>query len=929
MAQPEVSYQQLPSLHEFLNHSLGESSSSLTHPGRCLVCSTQPCQRIRPVPIANVQTSPDGGVSQDKSIPLCPKSLPSHTLPRFDALTDRSPHCESTGFRSTRLSVPTQNPSPPPSLEQIPPPSVPAQSHFLTLTPAAACELSNFQGLSTINPSPLPAQAYSCVQFPQAQAKPITIDGLSNGGSNRHLTLFPAKEVTLVASARDPEHTDQLFVLPGNMRYNPRESSNSPTIIDREGNNPTWGITKAGKARKRLAQACLTCRAKKVKCEPRGESCLTCMVHKWNCQGYVLVSLTPSYPLIPEKRFNKLPLQAESVSSTTSTRPNILLGSIDWSSQPPNRASTGFVLTPKRDSPEKSNNPNQAALCNNSTSGFICLPAGSLQNMKRRKVDVVMPTIIENTYKCQLKHTKRPHPENVVAHRSRIVRADQGSWERDPYQIDSRATMRFLELFFAHAAHEVNMIYPQSAFTRWVEQDRDKSHQECIVLSAVLLMGSTFAEHEFPSLAKLCAERVKQACFHIDGHSSITMIQSRLLVANYYHLLGEDNLAWSFSGSAVRMISSMRLNCEEGCGKRLNDLARQDFDFTPEQWRECHRRTFWAAFLIDQYLGIRTRLLCTFQVEEIHIRLPSTEQSYEEGLSSDMPLFDPHEPPIGMQLSEKDSHTLNPVAHTITIAVLWTNATKLLSAPLSRFVDADSHSMIYESTVLEMQTNNRKWRSSLPHHLIYSRQTLVMAMQSRYAGSLVSMHTLYHICQLEIARHTRHKYLSPRTVTRHIQMARSHAFALLEIVCDLGSQTRGTIPGRSNEGEEGIAFWSSLVFRGAVVAIDTLSAGGPKRDIEQTITILEKSIASLHNFVRSSTSVESQMGRLCRRIDQIKVQVASCTKTVVVTTASRAENGEEDKEFWKIKAPMEKWFPLEQDISYGTVSKTYFSALGC
>ena len=48
------------------------------------------------------------------------------------------------------------------------------------------------------------------------------------------------------------------------------------TVVDGEPVNPSWGVTKAGKARKRLAQACLTCREKKIKCEPAFPKCTQC-----------------------------------------------------------------------------------------------------------------------------------------------------------------------------------------------------------------------------------------------------------------------------------------------------------------------------------------------------------------------------------------------------------------------------------------------------------------------------------------------------------------------------------------------------------------------------------------------------------------------------------------------------------------------------
>lgn len=58
-------------------------------------------------------------------------------------------------------------------------------------------------------------------------------------------------------------------------------------IIDGEPVNPSWGITKAGKPRKRLAQACLTCREKKIKCEPGFPKCHQCAKSQRVCRGYV------------------------------------------------------------------------------------------------------------------------------------------------------------------------------------------------------------------------------------------------------------------------------------------------------------------------------------------------------------------------------------------------------------------------------------------------------------------------------------------------------------------------------------------------------------------------------------------------------------------------------------------------------------------
>ena len=54
------------------------------------------------------------------------------------------------------------------------------------------------------------------------------------------------------------------------------DGSTCPKVIDGETVNAEWGVTKAGKPRKRLAIACLSCREKKIKYDPAEPKCVQC-----------------------------------------------------------------------------------------------------------------------------------------------------------------------------------------------------------------------------------------------------------------------------------------------------------------------------------------------------------------------------------------------------------------------------------------------------------------------------------------------------------------------------------------------------------------------------------------------------------------------------------------------------------------------------
>jgi hypothetical protein len=320
-------------------------------------------------------------------------------------------------------------------------------------------------------------------------------------------------------------------------------------------------------------------------------------------------------------------------------------------------------------------------------------------------------------------------------------------------------------------------------------------------------------------------------------------------------------------------------------------------------------------------------LPCTVQVEDIHVRLPTTERTYEEGSPSDMLIFDSHQPLMVVTHIEEGSNVPSPATYTIVIAVLWTLAAKLLSGPSRRLADPNSRPNDYESTVYDIQARLLEWRSSLPPHLNHSRQALTKAIRCGYAGSLISMHTLYHMTQFKFARHTYHEHLSPSTIARHIQIAHTHAFAFLEIVCDLGSQIGSTGSAGSEGVSQQISAWSSFIVSSTLTAIDTISAGGLRQNIKSTMMTLEKSVLSLCNFARFHTITGSQIRRMRERVAQIEVWVVKRLNASAFDIDSLATSGEENESYWTIEEPMEKRYSLQQDIIYGTSPSVYFLAL--
>jgi hypothetical protein len=73
-------------------------------------------------------------------------------------------------------------------------------------------------------------------------------------------------------------------VVEGKLCYVYSDRTHCPKSINGDIVNPKWGTTKAGKPRKRLGQACQTCREKKIRCDPQVPKCAQCQKFGRECR---------------------------------------------------------------------------------------------------------------------------------------------------------------------------------------------------------------------------------------------------------------------------------------------------------------------------------------------------------------------------------------------------------------------------------------------------------------------------------------------------------------------------------------------------------------------------------------------------------------------------------------------------------------------
>lgn len=165
-------------------------------------------------------------------------------------------------------------------LDLTPPPPLP---HRLSLTPCAvgrAFQLSPIGSHDSGSPSPessgfpllgkvldhqgspRSAQPFqltyeeSAAKNPQSNATSST-DHFGNDDTTRHSSLVSRNHIVRPSEMPGPRCVGRSGKPGEEMRHVSSDGSTRRTAIDEEPINPLWGIIKAGKARKRLAQACL------------------------------------------------------------------------------------------------------------------------------------------------------------------------------------------------------------------------------------------------------------------------------------------------------------------------------------------------------------------------------------------------------------------------------------------------------------------------------------------------------------------------------------------------------------------------------------------------------------------------------------------------------------------------------------------------
>lgn len=179
-------------------------------------------------------------------------------------------------------------------------------------------------------------------------------------------------------------------------------------------------------------------------------------------------------------------------------------------------------------------------------------------------------------------------------------------------------------------------------------------------------------------------------------HPTVDNILANILLGWRELIAGSGNLAWLYTGIAIRMAQVLRL------GKEYHQRH-------PAVERERRRRTMWTAFILDRLVSYVMARPQTIGIHKLRIQLPCPNHLYVFGEAYDGP--DIHQPFVG-DLANDDI-----LAYVIRAINLWGECTDLFA---NLAIEDTSSSAQREIELRRMEFTIETWTAQLPDRLHWS-----------------------------------------------------------------------------------------------------------------------------------------------------------------------------------------------------------------
>lgn len=484
-------------------------------------------------------------------------------------------------------------------------------------------------------------------------------------------------------------------------------------------------------------------------------------------------------------------------------------------------------------------------------------------------------------------------------------------WQVNPYTTHPALVTELMSVFFKHVPETAYYMFPEGPFTAWVLSGAEKSLDDLMLIYTILALGTVFSSKpEHKALGVQYASISRYACNN--RHFSLQLVQSRMILALYYFAINNPNDSWDACGGSIRAASGLRLNVEF---EKSEDAYLTAFPYGLNRYgyAECRRRTFWCCYLMDRFNGFCSGHFSVIHPEDVFLRLPCDDKSFESQTEVQNPYFDPSTPPI-----QNTNWTIGSMAYLINICTIWGGVMANIYRTTQCVIPATSNpafTTFYETTTQRLYA----WKDSLPTCYQFSAESLKRAADSGKLGTFMIMHAVYHTSAMKLNRYMQHSTLSTSQISHHVSVAQQHAETLLGLVDTLAAR-RSSMPSPISEQSSSMnKFSSPFVGYSIISAIDVLTA--------------KVSLATLPTRLSSFSGAQSILAELAFYWQSARTQQALLLQRIrdlaELTTRADEQGGAGAIGFhignmsgvgregvFAMKEPMEKTFSRDYDCVY-------------
>ncbi|KAL0467111.1 hypothetical protein QR685DRAFT_574564 [Neurospora intermedia] len=628
-------------------------------------------------------------------------------------------------------------------------------------------------------------------------------------------------------------------------------------VIDGEKVNAHWGVTKAGKPRKRLAIACITCREKKIKCDPDYPRCAQCEKFGRTCR----------FKNAPRGGHNTSPSTPPAEVDDARRLPSIIR-------PPPHEHARTSVHSSGSVSPRTTFRPASPEMASSVPSKRLRVgydnyaPAGEHRPLMAPAADHMIRSNV----------SWHRQPELPRVHEDTVCRA----WQTDPYVSDPESVISIITSFFVCIDATTFRFLPEKAFKIWVQNvahHKNKSPEDLMLVYSILALGSllTIAGSSGLDHKTEKTNHYAQVARYATEHAtmSIQLVQARILLSLYYMAISKPIDANEMSSSAMSAAAYLQLNLELD---QSPDVGRKSFPYglTRAGFSECRRRTFWSCFLLERLNGLFPTRMAVINTADIFLQLPMDIRSFEEQDDVSMPvstfeninssgLLEPDQKHRDMQAVDKGTKA-GMMGYLIQVVALWGQVMALIY----RVAHSGSHLSEGEVDVMagfhqRLLLRLESWRSSLSPGFLFSAAALDK-VQRENKGSFILMHLIYHLTMVKAHRHI-HSSFSTLSLQRfeYARIARTNAHQLLDIVCTVANDLKAS----GNASPDSISMPPPFTSFAVLEALDVLSAEGRIQHLPELIDSLTiaRSVLEILGMVWEEARAHKTM--LDHRLDRL------------------------------------------------------------